>query len=556
MVATDANGLVRRALRAHGFTPLPRRRGGSRFEGVLACKAGPVRVQLEIEDWEFQDYPVIRVLELPAGVPKLLPHMSASGHVCYFTPGAVVLDRYRPDHVVLQCLQQARDELDRLIADPTYRQAEFAREFGANWAIGQHPAGLPILLGELADDAEQAAPYVIGAGDERYLMIAAAEAEAEALCAVRGWPAPEPWPATCWVLRSPHSPVLGASGLPRTVKEWFTWIRTWDPTMYAAIQRVLGNKRCLALPRVLFLLQCADGWFGVEFALEATKRQAFARKPAGLRQLFHTRAAQHPITRLTVSEVGADYVHGRNSLQATSLKDRHVTLVGAGAIGGYLAQALVKLGAGRGVGQLVLIDPDRLRAGNLGRHLLGYESLLRPKVAALAEMLTRQFPGARITAQHRLVQPSDLRGDLVINATGEETVSLSLNHWRLALPEAGRPSSLHVWIYGNGECTQALWVDSPKHACFRCLRHLDRTPRFNLRLPLPARRVAGCQAFTPYAVSVPMAAAALATDLTIAWLQGDPKPRFRTRMLEGVPARALKNQDVEPLAGCPACARV
>lgn len=553
MAATTASGAARRVLRARGFTALPRRSGRSRFEGVLACKAGAVRVLVEIEDWEFQDYPVIRVLETPAGVPRLLPHVSGSGHFCYFTPGAVVLDRYRPDHAVLQCLDQARDELDRLIADAAYRQAEFAREFGANWAIGQHPAGLPILLGELPNDARHATAHVIGADDERYLMVADA-VEVQALCAARGWPAPEPWSATCWVLRSPHSPVLGAHGLPRTVKEWFDWVRTWDPAAYAMIQRLLGDKRVLGQPVVLFLLQCADGWFGVEFALEVTKRRAFRRKPAGLRQLFHTRAAQHPIKRLTVSEVGADYVHGRNNLQATSLMDRHVTLVGAGAIGGYLAQALVKLGAGRGVGELVLIDPERLQAGNLGRHLLGYESLFRPKVVALAEMLTRQFPGTRITAQHRPVRPSDLRGDLIIDATGEEAVSLSLNHWRLTLPEAGRPPSLHVWIYGNGECTQALWVDSPKHACFRCLRHLDRTPRFDLHLPLPERRVAGCQAFTPYAVSAPMAATALATDLTIAWLQGDPKPRFRTRMLEGVSARTLKNQDVVPLAGCPACA--
>lgn len=369
MVETNANGLARRALRAHGFTPLPPRRGKSRFEGVLACKAGAVRVRLEIEDWEFQAYPVIRVLELPAGAPQLLPHVSASGHLCYFTPGAVVLDRYRPDHAVLQCLEQARNELDGLIADAAYRQAEFAREFGANWAIGQHPAGLPILLGDLPDDAHHATAHLIGMDEERYLMVAAA-AEVQALCAARGWPEPAPLPATCWVLRSPHSPLLGAHGLPRTVKEWFNWIRTWDPAAYATIQRVLGDKRCLEQPVVLFLLQCADGWFGVEFALEATKRRAFKRKPAGLRQLFHTRAAHHPITRLTVSEVGADYVHGRNNVQTTSLKDRHVTLVGAGAIGGYLAQALVKLGAGRGVGELMLIDPDQLQAGNLGRHLL------------------------------------------------------------------------------------------------------------------------------------------------------------------------------------------
>jgi len=100
------------------------------------------------------------------------------------------------------------------------------------------------------------------------------------------------------------------------------------------------------------------------------------------------------------------------------LKDRRITLVGCGAIGGYLAQALLKLGAGSGTGSLTLIDPDELGPGNLGRHFLGMDSLYKPKAVALRETLIRQFPHARIDPEpRRAAYPSDIAGDLVIDAT-------------------------------------------------------------------------------------------------------------------------------------------
>ncbi|HEX6707662.1 MAG TPA: hypothetical protein VF169_23095, partial [Albitalea sp.] len=75
-------------------------------------------------------------------------------------------------------------------------------------------------------------------------------------------------------------------------------------------------------------------------------------------------------------------------------------------------------------------------------------------------------------------------------------------------------------------------------------------------LEAPAeRRLIGCRAFTPYAVSAPMAAAALALEVIGDWLQngGDPSPRFRTRLTARVKARKVKSQDAARLEGCPAC---
>ncbi|WP_430997615.1 ThiF family adenylyltransferase, partial [Klebsiella pneumoniae] len=125
-----------------------------------------------------------------------------------------------------------------------------------------------------------------------------------------------------------------------------------------------------------------------------------------------------------------DFIHGRN-LSFPSLKDKKIVLVGCGAIGGYLAEGLVRLGAGTGQGELLLIDPDELAPGNLGRHTLGMNSLRQAKVTALAARLGLEFPHAKVTPQHRFAAfPRDLVGDLVINASGEEALSEAMNFHR------------------------------------------------------------------------------------------------------------------------------
>ncbi|WP_442682511.1 ThiF family adenylyltransferase [Stenotrophomonas sp. JC08] len=259
---------------------------------------------------------------------------------------------------------------------------------------------------------------------------------------------------------------------------------------------------------------------------------------------------------MSVNEISPEYIHSRN-LTFPSLAGRRVVLIGCGSIGSYLAQALVRLGAGSGDGELQLIDHDHLSPGNLGRHVLGIESLYQAKSAALAALLTSQFPHAKITSSVRRAKlPKDFNGaNLVIDATGEESLSEAINYHRLELPETTRPHAQHVWVTGKGECAQVLWADGAKHACYRCMVLNDgkRTPRYDLGLPPDSEVVQGCQTFTPYAVSAPMMASALAIDQISAWLRGTPSPRFRTRTVEGSSARKLKNQDIEPLKDCPAC---
>lgn len=541
-------------LAALGFVAAPRSGSARCFDGTLDCRAGSVRIRLEVSDWDFVDYPVIRVLEHPSFLPKVTPHLSGTGHLCYFQEGAVILDRYRPDHALSQCLERARDELDRLARVPAYREGEFEVEFSATWSIGQQPRAITLMLGDLDSRRDSATCFEVGDADHRWLLVASRIEDVRRFCAAAGWTISDQRYAHCHILRSGTFPSLPET-LPANVAEMFAWLKAWDKAAYLALQGRLAERDYLTAGSALFLIESPAGTFGFQFKLDPIKRKAYSRSARSYRQFLHGSGKVQGVMRLSVMPVGTDHIHSRN-LRYPSLKDRRIVLIGCGSIGGYAAQALVKLGAGTGKGRLSLVDPDTLSADNLGRHVLGVESLLRGKAKALADALQRQFPMADlIHASRRADAMIDFDAELVINATGEEAVSLMLNDRHQRLPADRRPPVLHVWIAGNGEAAQALWVDQPKFGCFRCLRQTDdaRTMRFHLLDTEPETRVRGCRAFRPYAVSAPMTAAALAIDIVVGWLEGDPSPRFRTRVLEGADVRQLKSQNISPLNACPAC---
>ncbi|OJY95521.1 MAG: hypothetical protein BGP25_06430 [Lysobacterales bacterium 63-13] len=546
--------LALRKLDELGFKPIKRPGSARCFVGELPCARGPVKVRFEISDWEFTTYPTLIILERPPFLPALTPHVSGDGFQCYFVQGRVVLDRYRPDNAIWQCVEQARRELDRLSGSPIYRAREFEQEFGATWEIGQHPLPIPVLLADVTGDG--AVPcFGIGADVGLYIIAASNEAQVKALAAARGWPSPTRRKIGTYIVRSAKSPTVPNERLPATIAEVFTWIKSWDVAAMRRIHAVLGQREWLGFNAVQFLIESPAGWFGFFFDLNPNRALAHRRKPSGYRQHLYSKGRELPIIRVSVRQISPDFIHSRN-LQFPSLKDRHITLIGCGAIGGYLAQALVKLGAGSGAGSLRLIDPDDLAPGNLGRHVFGMDSLYKSKAVALQEALIRQFPHAQIVAEpRRAAYPSDIAGDLVIDATGEEAVSEAINANRHSVPSAEGARVLHIWIVANGEGVQALWVDQRKYACFRCMRQNDlaRSKRFHVVDHEPETRIAGCNAYTPYAISAPMSASALAIDMIIDWLKGDVSPRFRTRSIEGADIRKIKNQNVSPLEGCPGC---
>ncbi|MBT9391777.1 ThiF family adenylyltransferase [Hymenobacter sp. NST-14] len=115
---------------------------------------------------------------------------------------------------------------------------------------------------------------------------------------------------------------------------------------------------------------------------------------------------------------------------ATSLRDARVLLLGAGAVGGALAEQLVRMG----LQHLTIVDGDILEAGNLVRHNLSMVELLQPKAQALAKGLNQSTPSARVTG---LVVKAPANEDdafaravkeatLIIDATADDTLLKSM----------------------------------------------------------------------------------------------------------------------------------
>ena len=149
------------------------------------------------------------------------------------------------------------------------------------------------------------------------------------------------------------------------------------------------------------------------------------------------------------------------------LAEARVLLVGCGALGGVIAQSLVRAG----VGTLVLVDRDVVELSNLPRQVLFEErhaTAGEPKVLAAAESLARIGGPTRLET-HAMHLDADVleelgRGaQLVLDGTDNLGTRYLINDWSV---EHGVP-----WIYGGvvGGGGLVLPVLPGAGPCLRCV---------------------------------------------------------------------------------------
>jgi hypothetical protein len=536
------------------------------FEGVLPDTASPFTVRIEIVDWDFVKYPRIELLSDPEG---FRPHVDELGCLCYLGPGAVVFDRHQPLENFKHCLAAAARELNRQ-ASLDYRHEESRYEFVRYWSGGAYT-----LLGTI-HPLKRLHPTKVGfIGNEQFIVADDPSEIAKIRTSIlhgRGKKDVDERIYPAWVITLDVDPWLGRNGPPDTWGKLWAWIETVDPRG-ADCLRALADRRDFAeTDRGIIVFRHDTKFFGAFTGIPQDIRETRALMkfkrgaPSALAGYLKNHAgARIEILTFEVMEVGSDFLHRRNLGMAESLGGKKIHLVGAGAIGGFLAQQLSRLGAGANGGELRVIDPDILGSENIGRHLLGIDSLLRRKATAVADFLTRQFPMSRIVAEVADARHvTDLFDcDLIIEATGEEALSLVLNEMHQERLASGglTPPMLFAWVLGNGEVVQCLLSDGGNRACYDCLNLPDRDGLERQRFPVlkatPDTKFIGCHTMRPYAVTAPAAAAALAAQMVADWKDGRPKPRFRTLYLgRGDHLHNIKSEaDPERLAGCATCSK-
>jgi len=188
-----------------------------------------------------------------------------------------------------------------------------------------------------------------------------------------------------------------------------------------------------------------------------------------------------PLLRSTVSRADALWVHGRGKdARSETLLGKICTVIGCGSVGSSVATRL----AHAGVGQLNLVDFDKLAWSNIGRHELGAESIELNKAEELARRLRAGLPhleieGFPIGAHTLISSKSNVleRSDLIVVATGSWQADGELNEWHLA--GGRRNPMIYGWTESHACAGQAVTI-AALGGCLRCGIEATGVPKFEL----------------------------------------------------------------------------
>ncbi len=499
-------------------------------------KGWPCEVQI---DPAFFDLPRIRLLDVPPGLPKVIPHLGANGNLCYLANGTIVLDIYDPLGQSLACLQRAAVVLGQILKGEMIE--DLAEEFFAYWKGGL------CFVDMQGEDLGRQNCIVAQANGNPLWFITDNEDRTKSKLSSLGHQVTDKTVLTYRVKTTAQPRPRINHWPPETVGDILAWQSTLDPQCRRKIhQRIKEGEREKA-NGVLIIIESPLMTYGFVVFYDR-QRQHLKDK------LADRGDSSYKLKVLPISVIRIDdrYLAQRNMPKSKTLAGKNLAIVGCGTIGGYLSDMLVKAGAGTCGGKLTLVDFDILLPQNIGRHRLGFPDLLSNKAEAMAKELNRLAPSAEIRALPVDVRQAQLGGlDLLIDATGEE----SLGHWLCDRYPSPIPM-LSVWIEGPGTAVRALLRTNVSGACFRCLWHRNKRDELRSTLaPLPTILAGhGCEGlYVPFPASVSVNAASLGAEMAINWVNDISSPALRTRLIDH--NHQLATPDCDPLwdQECPVC---
>lgn len=519
-----------------------------------------VPVRLELPDPEFMTAPAVFLLDRPGPLANPQPHISLDGGLCYLDGKLAVLDPYDPLGMLGTCLAKVHDLLADLIAGRG--KADLVREFPAMWfpervMLVDLPAGFSGKA-ELRSYRSHSGGGIncIAVSGESATVLAktclGGDAQLEGSCPVR--------------VVTVQGPVVAEGALwpPKTAQQFRAWLSGVSPDGVAQIDQDVVPKRKGDRTRAVVIMS-PNGMVGALIDIPSPlDTQEFRNRRRPIIRAFQDPAASWPLTRFGCIRADRQHIYSRSLGDGmVTLEGKKILLVGCGTIGGFLADLLAKVGAGAG-GRFMLVDPDLLMPENIGRHLLGLPDLMKHKAEGCSNHLKHKMGDILVEAFPYEVQR--LRNtfesyDFIIDATGEEPLSLWLNQRRVDALRGGKrfPPILHVWLHGAGSAAVGFLNTWPEGACYKCLRpEYGKAWRHD---PLkdgtdPGKVVlqaCGDGTHIRYPVSASTQASALALEMTLDWSRGTPGPILRSRQIDREVARASFDRQPALSENCPAC---
>lgn len=535
------------------------------YTGFLNCDGQKAPVSIEIPDLDFVHFPVIRFIDVE-GIRKnkVLAHIvGPTGEMCYLDKNFALLDLYKRGPYIKGCLNQAAKVLADALGGRL--EQEVRAEFFAYWGID-----LPVVYKDLSPEFEGMAGVhlVRPLSDTEFIVkIVAPKGQppnrllslntAGSLSGEQGSP--------CMVVKVPNELSVdnGREWPPQTFQRLVGWLKHVHPDAIHKLRQVseAGEGQDFWL-----MLQapncCALVWITIPPHLR--KQEFLKTRRHKLFNILHDQNIR-TISRTIGMPINESYIFTRNLKRqdkpTKNLAGKKILLIGCGTIGGFAAQQLVQCGAGTEGGQLMLADNENLVPANLGRHLLGVSYLGQNKAKACKHFLDHQLPYGNLSAYPFDISKNKeilLRYDLVIDATGEEVLSISINHY-LVYHRPDAPPCLFARLLGNGAVAETIYVHEPEFACFKCEKpDLAGEKRHRVLInenvtSTEQNRACSDATYIPFPVTRSVIAASLAVEVVLDWSNGKPQPRYRSRVLDDKQGIDAKDGNPLPLAACPAC---
>ncbi len=553
------------------------------FFGTLATTRGGVPVYLHIPDMSFVTPPHVLLAGRPSWLKGWRPHLVEIGSsgiefLCFSDHEKYQLLAHAPSAAIYRMIEDARQTLDR-IAEPATVLEDSKKEMTRLW---QSDGGVANVYMDCrpTDGPVHCKTLLVEINGHRPTLVISAEPAAVA----KKLGLTEALQASHDALVYPAVPgeelYLTADGPPTDLRAFASWLKDIAPKTYALWHVEMRSPTHYQRKIAYHFFRCGSQFIGYFVDLPKTAR--CIRQAKGVRAFLadHVYGKPLAIQRLNAHRMDEEYLVRRNLvLGVPDLRGLQVLLVGAGAIGGFLAQNLVQLGAGgrsetveqpkarqpsaQKAGTLHICDRDVFTNGNVGRHVLGTQNIGKLKALALKDYLQQLRPGVSIEAipaGFDTLEDDLFQYDLIIDATGYETFGRHVSRIVRDLKWLD-PSRLllHIWLEGRGGVVRCLSQDKPSCACYSCMTNygpnIEPSARHSAYSDAAwnAHGDDGYATMTPFAVSAPMAAAALATDALLAWRAGNCSPRFRSRSSEGVGINPSMAKDLTKAKGCPGC---
>ncbi len=418
-------------------------------------------------------------------VDTLLAHVSYNGFVCIDDGQGLSLDPKRPADIVAYAVMKAYDLLENSAKDAASGYAEFFNELEGYWF------GLP--------DSLRARAYFEVDGNCRMLKGFSNFSLKKPSWYFLEREAEIPWEVKSGKLDAHRALYVHIADIalppmrPNKLTSVFIddVLSRMSPEQRALWDQLVGSSK--NSPKRLALL--------VSVPRRAGGRSLVAVSFTASRGVVDKKAA---VTPLTIRRHTTNYMRERGGA-SLNLLDKHLVVLGAGAVGSVVVDTL----AAAGVGKLTVVDHDEYSEDNVFRHVLEPMYIDIDKPNGLKISLERRYPGLDImpvckTAQEWLKTADLSKYNGIVLAFGAPSVERSFSRylkdqqldmpvvftWLEALDLGGH--SVLMWTKGEG-CLNCAYRDDEGQPSLA-----SRTSFMEPNQPV-TRNLTGCGgAFVPY----------------------------------------------------------